>query len=189
MARDQRVRPISPRGRPRVRLVAPIAFSSASSACGVVVRQRHVFHVHHRIGEAGVDQHVADVVHVDEAIGMRARRRRRRKAARNLAQRVGAERRERQQPAHLQHAPELGERARQVVHPLQRQVAPDEIARDAGERQRIDVGADELRRAAPRDAQRPQQPAQQRCAARMRAGARGTTIGSAMSSANTRAPG
>ena len=35
------------------------------------------------------------------------------------------------EPADLEHAAELGERARQVVHPLQREVAPDEIERDA----------------------------------------------------------
>ncbi len=45
--------------------------------------QRDVLHVHDRIGEAGVDEHVADVVHVDEAIRVRACRRRPRTRARS----------------------------------------------------------------------------------------------------------
>ena len=57
-------------GRPRVALCAPIAFRSRISARHRI-GQRQVLHVHHRIGEARRDQHVADVVHVDEAVHVR----------------------------------------------------------------------------------------------------------------------
>ena len=127
-SRRQRSRPISPRGRPRVALVAPIACRSRIIASRVGVGERQIFHVHHRIGEAGVHEQVADVVHVDEAADVRVPVDARERRA-QLLQRVGTERRERRESADLQHAPEFGERARQVVDPLQREVAPDEIER------------------------------------------------------------
>ena len=89
-----------------------------------------------------------------------------------LAQRIGPERRERQQAADLQHAAELGERARQVVDPLQRQVAPDEVERDAAQRQRVDVGAHEAPAPAPLRARTGAAAGAAACAARARAGVR-----------------
>ena len=52
-----------------------------------------------------------------------------------LLQRIRAERREGQQSADLEHTPAFGKHPRQIVGPDQCQVAPDEIERDAAQRQ------------------------------------------------------
>ncbi len=62
---------MSPCGRPRVALVAPSDFSSRSSDSGSayvsVISSMSIT----GIGKARVHQHVAEVVHVDEAVGVR----------------------------------------------------------------------------------------------------------------------
>ena len=67
-------------------------------------------------------------------------------AARSSFKVSGPERRERRESADLQHAPELFDRARQVVDPLQRKIAPDEVERCGRERERGDVAAHAGRR-------------------------------------------
>ena len=36
----------------------------------IIISQRDVFHVHHRLGKTAVREHVADIVHVGEVIQM-----------------------------------------------------------------------------------------------------------------------
>ena len=98
-------------------------FQLAHQGSRVGVGQSQLLHVHHRIGEARRNQHVADVVHVGEAVRMRVTVGARERGT-DFLQCVRTECREREKAADLQYAPDFGERARQVVRPLQRKVAP-----------------------------------------------------------------
>ena len=94
-----------------------------------LVRQHDVFHVHDRIGEARVDEHVADVVHVDEAVRVRGTVRARENAARISRSVSGPNVVNDSSPPTFSTRRNSANRARQVVHPLQREIAPDEIRR------------------------------------------------------------
>ena len=133
------------------------------------VGQGKLLHVHHGLGKAGIHQHVAEIVHIDEAADVSRPIHARERGA-QLPQRVGSESREGEQPPDPQHAMELGESGRRIVDPLQRQVAPDEIDRAAGERQPAGIRAHQRGRSA-RVGARPEQPRQQR-ALRCKSGGR-----------------
>ena len=95
----------------------------------------------------GLHEHVAEVVHVDEAADVRVAVDAARTRARSSFSVSGPKVVNVRRPPTAQHAPELGERARQVVDPLQREVGPHEVDARRAERQRVDVAADERRRA------------------------------------------
>ena len=108
------------------------------------IGQRDEFHMHHRIRETGVHEHIADIVHVGEAADMGVAVDSGKGGA-QLLERVGTERRERDEASDAQHAADLGQARWQVAGPLQCQVAPDEVERARRERQRADVAADKSR--------------------------------------------
>src|ERR1700693_285819 len=72
-----------------------------------------------------------------------------RPALAQLMQRIGAERREQQQPSRLQYPGQFAKDRIGLVAPLQHQVAVDEIDAVRGERQRARIAADARRSGAP----------------------------------------
>jgi hypothetical protein len=91
--RRQRAAPVRPRGRRarRVRRAERLQFGQQRP--GIHIGQRQRLHFHHRICEACPDEHVAEIVHVDEAVGVRMAVGTRERRAQFL-QRVRPERRE-----------------------------------------------------------------------------------------------
>ena len=76
------------------RALPPSARSSREQRLGLGPAQRERLLVHHRIGEPGCHQHVAEVVHVDEGRRRRGPAARRRYSSRSSRQRARAEARE-----------------------------------------------------------------------------------------------
>ncbi len=114
-------------------------FEVAHYADHVVVRQGDVFHVHHRRGEAVIDQQIADVVHVgkpvDVAIAIDFRKR-----LAQFFQGIRTEGAEHQQSIGTQNAVHFSKGAIQVVAPLQRKVRPNQPDACIFERQLLDIG-------------------------------------------------
>jgi hypothetical protein len=110
------------------------------------VGQGDHFHVHHRIAESGRDQHVAQIVHVEETprriagADFLCRRT-------QLFQRVGAERGETQESTDFQHAMQFAQRRQRIVQPVQHQVGPDQAQAVGGQRQGAHIGIDQARAA------------------------------------------
>src|SRR5882672_3082464 len=105
------------------------------------VGQGQVLHIHHRIDEPGADHHVADVVHIDEAVDVdpavagagRAQ----------FFQRVGSERGKHQQTARPQYALALHKDRWQVVGPLESKIGPNQVHAGGPDGQLPIVAADE----------------------------------------------
>ena len=103
----------------------------------VRVGQRVAGDVEHRLREARAHESVAEVVHVGEWVDVSRVVRCAPRGA-QFRERIGTERREREEAAGLQDARGLGEHRVDVLAPGQHQVAEDEV--DAGVRQRESLG-------------------------------------------------
>ncbi|MBV6448423.1 MAG: hypothetical protein FCKEOINB_02077 [Nitrosomonas sp.] len=115
-------------------------FEVAHHADHVVVRQRDVFHVHHRRGKTVIQQQIADVVHVGEPVDVLVAVDTRERLAQFL-QRIRAECAEHQQPVGAQYAVHFGKGAIQIVAPLQRKVRPDQADAFVLKWQLLDIAA------------------------------------------------
>jgi len=93
---------------------------------GTLPTQRDRLLVEHRLGEAGVDEHVAEVVHVDEA-GRRRRPAARRVELAQLAQCSGPEAREDGDAFDVEQAQPPCDERRRIDDEVQRHVGPDEL--------------------------------------------------------------
>ncbi len=109
----------------------------------VRVGQRIVVTVHDRFTEAGAEQGVTDVVHVDEGIDvfmvidLPP-------ALAKFSQGIRAAGREHQQAAGAQDTPEFAKTLVEIIAPLQGQIGDDEVTASIGERQGFHVGANEI---------------------------------------------
>ena len=142
-------RPVRPRARPASTLCAPMVFRSRISA-STFAYVSVPLDVQHGLGEAGAHERVARcrACRGKCSRGCASSRGGPRRA--QLHECVGAEGREGEQAAGLEHAPHFGERASEIVAPLQHEVADDEV--DAGVRERQRSASPHTRLEAPEQA-------------------------------------
>ncbi|WP_157781846.1 hypothetical protein, partial [Rubrivivax gelatinosus] len=151
VGRERRLEPPAPAWRPQPGVTRHVDVAAQGSQLGnrrsrVRPCQRDGFLVHHRIGETGLDQHVAEVVHVDE------RRERRRPALLGVErtqplQRARTQRREHQETVDRQRPVPARHRGLRVGDAVQHHVRPDQLG---AARREFGLGLDLRRtRAAP----------------------------------------
>jgi hypothetical protein len=116
----------------RARLAA--AAQIVEQRAGARVLERDELHVHDRRRESGGEQHIAEVVHVDEGVHPALARR-----GAQLLQRIRTERAEHEEPVRREHAAKLAQGRQRVREPVERHVGPDEADRLVRERQRLHV--------------------------------------------------
>ena len=136
--------PVSDRDRPAFTLRAPIALRSRIKPITWLVGQRVSLHVHDRLGEAGTNERIAEVVHVDELVHVDMAVHGRPGAA-QLDERVGAVGRECQHPARHEYPTALGESPVRVVGPVQCEVAENHVDAAVPQRQAGGIGTDPVK--------------------------------------------